>query len=123
MQPDQHLITDIQAVLDGATPLPWRAGRAGGSIVADSAENSGHFDTEESHAFYGGAVVCESVSVENRALIMGAPQLLKRAVDEIERLREEVVGLQRDQLKADLARTVARQHSAGPGWKPGERIP
>lgn len=58
------------------TPGPWRCDRDGkyGAIVADG--DTGHDDADTVEA-YGGHLICESVSIRNRPLIIAAPDLLE----------------------------------------------
>lgn len=87
---DREIVQDIRAHLAAGTPRPWRPGKTGGSIVADWALHNGHEDTKEHRVYYGGALVAESASPENIALIAAAPDLLDRAAKEIERLQGEL---------------------------------
>lgn len=57
------------------TPVPWRYGKDGGSIVADSPVD-GYKQTPEETEYYGGYVVCETVGPCNKPLIAAAPELL-----------------------------------------------
>ncbi len=56
------------------TPGPWRRGRSG-SVVSDTPvpEMRGSGDVE----FYGGHLICESVTDTNYKLIIAAPDLLE----------------------------------------------
>lgn len=58
------------------TPGPWRVGKDGGSIVADSPVG-GHEQDEQTTEYYGGQVICETVSDCNKPLIAAAPKLLE----------------------------------------------
>ncbi len=70
------------------TPGPWRIGRTGvcASVVSDTSvpdvNGSGEVD------FYGGHLICESVSLRNAPLIAAAPELL-------EELKEAISFIQR----------------------------
>lgn len=55
------------------TPGPWRIGN-GGSVVTD--HSMGPDDTNDgTRAFYGGNVICETVTPSNAALIAMAPEM------------------------------------------------
>lgn len=53
------------------TPRPWRRGRCGGSVVAES-ECGTHPLSHDDREHYGGALVCESVYSANADLIIRA---------------------------------------------------
>lgn len=64
------------------TPGPWERGKPGDSIISKDpatlaaghqrdSDSVGHLD------YYGGVVICESVSPRDRPIIMAAPALLK----------------------------------------------
>ena len=58
------------------TPGPWRLG-LNGAVVTDN--DVGH-DNAETRAWYGGNVICESVTESNARVIIACPELLT-AVD------------------------------------------
>ncbi|OCB77992.1 hypothetical protein [Flavobacterium crassostreae] len=61
------------------TKGPWRLGIGGGSVVSDNSESliiSGAIG-EEAIKYYGGNLICESVSCANAKLIAAAPELLE----------------------------------------------
>lgn len=69
----------------------WRLGKTGGCVVSDNDESlhiSGAFG-EEAKEYYGGNLICESVSNANAKLIAAAPELLE-ALNEMVRMYEEV---------------------------------
>lgn len=58
------------------TPGPWRAGNPHDTIVADICpEGCTHWD-EDCRDYYGGYVIAEAVTSENKPLIIAAPDLL-----------------------------------------------
>lgn len=121
------IVEDIRHVLSLASPRPWRRGKTGDSVVSDEPLHNGHLDPVEHEEYYGGALVAESMSAGNRALIVAAPDLLARAAEVIEGLRRDrAQHLQQDlaqieEDKAVMARARAQRYY-GP-WNPGERIP
>lgn len=68
------------------TPGPWRIGKCYGSVVADFPVPGirGSDETES----YGGHLVAESISTQNRALIAAAPDLLEALVEMVEWLEQ-----------------------------------
>lgn len=62
------------------TPGPWRVGLSG-SVVCDD-ESLGPHDAE-ALKFYGGRVVCETVTPANALLIASAPELLEACRDAV----------------------------------------
>lgn len=57
----------------------WRVGKTGGCVVSDNSESltiSGAIG-EEAVKYYGGNLICESVSNPNAKLIALAPKMLK----------------------------------------------
>lgn len=77
--------------MNGHTPGPWRASENGKWVVADS--DIGTWSDEDNNAFYGGALVCESiVSTDNALLIAAAPDLLAACEKAAEALNKEQLG-------------------------------
>lgn len=69
------------------TPGPWRLGRAG-VVVSNSSEGItiGGATGKENTDYYGGNLICESVSLGNAKLIATAPEMLESLIEVI-RLR------------------------------------
>lgn len=65
------------------TPGPWVKGKCGGSVVNPNLKNEEPFGFG-CDKFYGGKVICESVSPQNLALICAAPDLLVACKELIE---------------------------------------
>jgi hypothetical protein len=59
------------------TPGPWIQGKDHQSIISQHPEAGELSDTER--VYYGGKVICETVSGANATLIKAAPDLLKTA--------------------------------------------
>jgi hypothetical protein len=56
------------------TPGPWRIGKQGGSVVADTpVPEMGGSDSLD---YYGGHLIAESITPSNAKLIAAAPELL-----------------------------------------------
>lgn len=61
------------------TKGPWRIGKHTNSVISDNSnglEINGATG-EEAVKYYGGNLICESVSIENAKLIAAAPDLLE----------------------------------------------
>lgn len=56
------------------TPGPWRVGN--GAVVTDNQVGENPLDAE-SRAYYGGEVICESVSSSNALVIAATPAMLQ----------------------------------------------
>lgn len=68
------------------TKGPWRIGKYTNSVISDNKnglEINGAIG-EEAVKYYGGNLICESVSIENAKLIAAAPDLLEALNDMIE---------------------------------------
>jgi hypothetical protein len=87
------------------TPGPWRAGKGGGSVVADAAIADGIGGSDDVE-FYGGHLIGESISKCNVSLIAAAPELLACAKDFEEVLQE--LGLACECGAADCRTTKLR---------------
>lgn len=93
------------------TPGPWRQGRTGGCVVADS-EHATHKDQE----YYGGNLVCESIHSPNIPIICAAPELLTLLRQLATRLRNA------GQLTPDLINAEALIAKLAPHDADGEPI-
>ena len=65
------------------TPGPWRIGKGYDSVVSDTPPNprlSSSLDADEVAA-YGGYIIAESITKNNKALIAKAPELLDACLD------------------------------------------
>lgn len=89
---------------EGHTPEPWRDGICGG-IVADG--DTGH-DSPDNVDFYGGHLICESVTPRNRVLLREAPRLLRELA---------TVTAQRDRMFVILA-AQAHGHQENSNFPP-----
>ena len=78
------------------TPGPWRVGNCR-SVVADSP--MGTHSEQDNVAYYGGALVAESIRTEaNARLIAAAPDLLGSLIDFIETVRLVDPGVYEDSI-------------------------
>lgn len=59
------------------TPGPWAVGLKGG-VVADTPTNN-HILGSDDVEYYGGYLICESVTLANARLIVKVPELLEAA--------------------------------------------
>lgn len=85
------------------TAGPWRVGRRGSCVVADqpTPEIAGSDDVE----YYGGHLICESVSQANAKLIAVAPEM-RELLETIEKYEDQLPPWLWVRIQDVLARSV-----------------
>ena len=58
------------------TPGPWRKGKYANSVVSDSSKGMEEYLPGTEKEFYDGYLIAESITPNNRPIIMAAPDLL-----------------------------------------------
>lgn len=95
------------------TPGPWRIGNVGDCVIADLEVENGT-DQNESRAYYGGYLVCESATKANVRLIATAPELLEALQECADKLYQydgpasDVV----ERARAAIAKALGQEASA-----------
>lgn len=110
MQPTTSSVPDKEES-QGVGRTTWRAGKPPGSVVADFP--AGH-TPNALDAYFGGAVIAESVPAENRPLIIAAPDLLETAIRVRDRLTVLLPLAMPAELVAELDAVIAKAKGAQP---------
>ena len=95
------------------TKGPWRIGKHTNSVISDNSnglEINGATG-EEAVKYYGGNLICESVSIENAKLITAAPDLLEAIqyyFDVLEEVRGKDFALKPDHVLSKMINAVKK---------------
>jgi len=105
-------LDELETAAHAATPGPWRESPSYvpyGSVVSDSPIGNISIDADDHVKAYGGYLVAESVTLENRAFLAAAnPEAVLELIDRV-RIAERNARADFDRI-ANLEAQIARQH-------------
>ncbi|MCM8743592.1 hypothetical protein [Pseudomonas koreensis] len=93
------------------TPGPWRSGKWGASIIANTPVKGG-INGSDAVESYGGHLIAESISECNMSLIIAAPDLLAAAIKVLNGLNERIDSATENRTATPVFDGIADLHDA-----------